>query len=101
MGDEWGVLIGWCGFDEIYRVVFGEFIVVIGVLNFGKSEWIDVLICNLNRNKKWMFGFCFMENKVCEYVRKLLEKYIYWLFFDVLYVRFNLCMSKEDLENGK
>lgn len=37
---------------------------VTGVPNSGKSEWIDALLCNLNRNKSWTFALCSMENKV-------------------------------------
>lgn len=42
-----GVFMGWCNIDNNYRIVSGEFIVVIGVSNSGKLEWVDVLMCNL------------------------------------------------------
>lgn len=101
LGDERGVSTGWRGLDDIYRVVPGELTVVTGVPNSGKSEWIDALICNLNRNKQWTFGLCSMENKVREHARKLLEKHIHRPFFDAPYARSNPRMSKEDLEEGK
>ncbi|KAG0591560.1 hypothetical protein M758_1G180600 [Ceratodon purpureus] len=101
LGDERGVSTGWRGLDEIYRVVPGELTVVTGVPNSGKSEWIDALICNLNRNKKWTFGLCSMENKVREHARKLIEKHIHQPFFDAPYSRSTPRMGKEDLERGK
>lgn len=101
LGDERGVSTGWRSLDEIYRVVPGELTVVTGVPNSGKSEWIDALICNLNRNKGWTFGLCSMENKVREHARKLLEKHIHQPFFDAPYARSNPRMSKSELEKGK
>lgn len=101
LGDERGVSTGWRGLDEIYRVVPGELTIVTGVPNSGKSEWIDALICNLNRSKKWTFGLCSMENKVREHARKLIEKYIHQPFFDAPYANSTPRMDKEDLEKGK
>ena len=42
----------------------GELTVVTGVPNSGKSEWIDALLCNINRSVGWSFALCSMENKV-------------------------------------
>ena len=42
----------------------GELTVVTGVPNSGKSEWIDALLCNINRSVGWKFALCSMENKV-------------------------------------
>lgn len=47
-----------------YQVVPGELTVVTGVPNSGKSEWIDALICNLNKSSGWKFALCSMENQV-------------------------------------
>ena len=101
LGDERGVSTGWRSLDEIYRIVPGELTVVTGVPNSGKSEWIDALICNLNRNKNWAFALCSMENKVREHARKLIEKHIRQPFFDAPYANSAPRMSKEDLEKGK
>lgn len=46
------------------QIVPGELTVVTGVPNSGKSEWIDALLCNLNRSVGWKFVLCSMENKV-------------------------------------
>ncbi|CAM6056228.1 unnamed protein product [Sphagnum tenellum] len=101
LGDEKGVSTGWRSLDEIYRVVPGELTIVTGVPNSGKSEWIDALICNLNKNRHWTFALCSMENKVREHARKLIEKHIGQPFFDASYANSIPRMSKEDLERGK
>ncbi|CAM6106005.1 unnamed protein product [Calypogeia fissa] len=101
LGDERGVSTGWSGLDDFYRVVPGELTVVTGVPNSGKSEWIDALLCNLNRNKSWTFALCSMENKVREHGRKLLEKHLAKPFFDAPYANSIKRMSKVDLDKGK
>jgi ribosome biogenesis GTPase A len=45
------------------QVVPGELTVVTGVPNSGKSEWIDALLCNINKQCGWKFVLCSMENK--------------------------------------
>jgi hypothetical protein len=57
------------------QVVPGELSVVTGVPNSGKSEWIDALLCNLNRTKGWTFALCSMENKV------LIIHFLHWWIF--------------------
>lgn len=49
------------------QVVPGELTIVTGVPNSGKSEWIDALLCNLNRSVGWKFALCSMENRVGTY----------------------------------
>ena len=46
-----------------FQVVPGELTVVTGVPNSGKSEWIDALLCNINKECGWKFVLCSMENK--------------------------------------
>ncbi|KAI3682971.1 hypothetical protein L1987_83390 [Smallanthus sonchifolius] len=65
------------------EIVPGELTIVTGVPNSGKSEWIDALLCNLNRSAGWKFALCSMENNVCLYGRSV-ER-----------------MSLEELEVGK
>ncbi|KZV29364.1 twinkleprotein, chloroplastic/mitochondrial-like [Dorcoceras hygrometricum] len=101
LGFELGVSTGWRALNELYNVVPGELTIVTGVPNSGKSEWIDALLCNLNRNVGWKFALCSMENKVREHARKLLEKHIQKPFFDVRYGKPGERMSVEDLEQGK
>ncbi|XP_019156442.1 PREDICTED: twinkle homolog protein, chloroplastic/mitochondrial isoform X4 [Ipomoea nil] len=96
-----GVSTGWRGLNELYNVVPGELTVVTGVPNSGKSEWIDALLCNLNRSVGWKFILCSMENKVREHARKLLEKHIRKPFFNVRYGNDAERMSVEEFERGK
>ncbi|RAL54295.1 hypothetical protein DM860_001423 [Cuscuta australis] len=96
-----GVSTGWKSLNELYNVVPGELTVVTGVPNSGKSEWIDALLCNLNRNVGWKFALCSMENKVREHARKLLEKHIRKPFFDVRYGKSDVRMSLDEFEQGK
>ncbi|RVX15731.1 Twinkle-like protein, chloroplastic/mitochondrial [Vitis vinifera] len=64
LGFELGVATGWRGLNGLYNVVPGELTIVTGVPNSGKSEWIDALLCNINRSVGWRFALCSMENKV-------------------------------------
>lgn len=101
MGYEFGASTGWTALNELYNVVPGELTIVTGVPNSGKSEWIDALICNLNKSDGWRFALCSMENKVHEHARKLIEKYIKKPFFDVRYGESVERMSPEEFEKGK
>jgi len=101
LGYEFGAPTGWKSLDQLYNVVPGELTVVTGVPNSGKSEWIDALICNLNKSCGWKFGLCSMENKVREHARKLLEKHIKKPFFDIRYGESVERMTIDELEEGK
>eukprot|EP00850_Spirogloea_muscicola_P006984 SM000034S12738 [mRNA] locus=s34:435986:444507:- [translate_table: standard] len=101
LGDERGVSTGWQTLDEMYRVVPGELTVVTGIPNSGKSEWIDALLCNLQRQQGWTFALCSMENKVRDHSRKLLEKYTGSPFFDALYSNGIRRMTPDQLAEGK
>ncbi|KAJ9673502.1 hypothetical protein PVL29_023204 [Vitis rotundifolia] len=87
--------------EVIENVVPGELTIVTGVPNSGKSEWIDALLCNINRSVGWRFALCSMENKVREHARKLLEKHIKKPFFDAGYGESIERMSIEEFELGK
>ncbi|KAK1432512.1 hypothetical protein QVD17_09409 [Tagetes erecta] len=101
LGTELGISTGWKALDDLYNVVPGELTVVTGVPNSGKSEWIDALLCNLNRSVGWKYALCSMENNVREHARKLLEKHTQKPFFDVRYGKDVERMSLEELELGK
>ncbi|KAK8581374.1 hypothetical protein V6N13_144403 [Hibiscus sabdariffa] len=100
-GYELGVSTGWRTLDNLYNVVPGELTIVTGVPNSGKSEWIDALLCNLNKSVGWKFALCSMENKVRDHARKLIEKYIKRPFFDAGYGSDAERMSVQELEEGK
>ncbi|XP_054801260.1 twinkle homolog protein, chloroplastic/mitochondrial isoform X2 [Prosopis cineraria] len=101
LGYEFGISTGWRNLDDLYNVVPGELTIVTGVPNSGKSEWIDALLCNVNRIAGWKFALCSMENRVREHARKLLEKHLKKPFFDVRYGDSVERMSVEELEQGK
>ncbi|KAG6491651.1 hypothetical protein ZIOFF_046587 [Zingiber officinale] len=123
LGYELGVSTGWRAVDEYYKVVPGELTVITGVPNSGKSEWIDALICNINKSDEWKFVLCSMENKVClltflilsykridkknlglqvrEHARKLLEKHIKKPFLNARYCGSAERMSIDEYEKGK
>ncbi|CAM8890812.1 unnamed protein product [Rhodiola kirilowii] len=101
VGYEIGLSTGWKSLNELYNIVPGELTVVSGVPNSGKSEWIDALLCNLNKSAGWKFALCSMENKVREHARKLLEKRIKKPFFDTRYGASVERISIDDLEEGK
>ncbi|KMZ68891.1 hypothetical protein ZOSMA_228G00230 [Zostera marina] len=100
-GYELGVSTGWKSVDEFYKIVPGELTVITGVPNSGKSEWIDSLMCNINRDRGWKFALCSMENKVQEHARKLLEKHIRKPFFQASYGASVERMSISEYERGK
>ncbi|XP_025813466.1 twinkle homolog protein, chloroplastic/mitochondrial-like isoform X2 [Panicum hallii] len=100
-GDELGIRTGWKSMDDLYKVVPGELTVVTGVPNSGKSEWIDALLCNINKECGWKFVLCSMENKVREHARKLLEKRIKKPFFDARYGASAERMTPDEFEAGK
>ncbi|KAI4299773.1 hypothetical protein L6164_033200 [Bauhinia variegata] len=101
LGYEFGVSTGWSDLDELYNVVPGELTIITGVPNSGKSEWIDALLCNLNKIAGWKFALCSMENNVRDHARKLLEKRIKKPFFDARYGESVERMSVAELEEGK
>ncbi|XP_042415854.1 twinkle homolog protein, chloroplastic/mitochondrial-like isoform X1 [Zingiber officinale] len=101
LGYELGVSTGWRAVDEYYKVVPGELTVITGVPNSGKSEWIDALICNINKSDEWKFVLCSMENKVREHARKLLEKHIKKPFLNARYCGSAERMSIAEFEKGK
>ncbi|XAR50779.1 DNA helicase [Bertholletia excelsa] len=98
---ELGVSTGWRSLDRLYNIVPGELTIVTGVPNSGKSEWIDALLCNLNKSVGWKFALCSMENHVREHARKLLEKRVKKPFFDARYGESVERMTVDELDQGK
>ena len=66
---------GWPALDDFLTIREGDFTVVTGIPNHGKSEFIDALMVNLARHHGWKFGLCSFENQPEEHVAKLVEKY--------------------------
>lgn len=75
-GWEKGVSTGWESLDKHYTVRPGEFTVVTGIPNSGKSNWLDALIMNLARNHGWHFGIFSPENQPLEdHMARMIEKW--------------------------
>jgi twinkle protein len=78
-GIDHGLSTGWDNVDKLYRVKKGQWTVVTGVPNHGKSEWLDALACNMITDHGWKFGVFSPENypletHVQKYIKKLIGK---------------------------
>lgn len=77
-----GLSTGWPEVDEFITVREGDFTVVTGIPNHGKSEFIDALLVNMARLHGWKFALCSFENQPEEHVAKLAEKWAHAPFWD-------------------
>ena len=67
---------GWPPVDELYTVLRGQWTLITGVPNHGKSEWLDALMMNLAQ-AGWVFPIFSPENQPHElHVAKLMEKFL-------------------------
>jgi twinkle protein len=72
-----GTSTGWPKLDELYTVGLGQWTVVTGTPNSGKSEWVDALMVNLAMREEWRFFIYSPENwPLALHHSKILEKYI-------------------------
>lgn len=75
-GWERGVETGWEDVDSHYTVRPGEFTVVTGIPNSGKSNWVDALTVNLAAIHGWRFAIFSPENQPLEdHMARMIEKY--------------------------
>lgn len=96
-GWELGVSTGWDELDKFYTVRPGEFTVVTGMPNSGKSNWLDALLVNLAAFHGWHFAIFSPENQPIEdHMGRVIEKYIGQPFSDGPTPR----MSDENLRTG-
>jgi twinkle protein len=67
---------GWRAVDEFYTVLPGQWTVVTGIPQSGKSEWLDAMLVNLaEKTKSWQFVVYSPENfPTATHVIKILEK---------------------------
>jgi twinkle protein len=71
-----GTTTGWPSLDRLYTVAPGQFTVVTGTPNSGKSEWVDALMVNLALREEWKFFIYSPENwPLAFHHSKILEKY--------------------------
>lgn len=72
-----GSLTGWPSVDRHYTVGLGQWTLVTGTPNSGKSEWVDALMVNLAKREEWRFYIYSPENQPLElHHAKIIEKYI-------------------------
>ena len=76
-----GCSTGWPNVDRFYTVASGQFSIVTGIPNHGKSSWLDALLVNLLKTpcngKPWKFWICSPEQQPTElHIAELLERYI-------------------------
>lgn len=72
-----GTLTGWPSVDELYTVALGQWTLVTGTPNSGKSEWVDALMVNLAKRENWKFIIYSPENwPLALHHSKIIEKYI-------------------------
>jgi len=82
-GLDKGVSTGWPCLDQIYTVRPGEFTVVTGIPNSGKSNWLDALTVNLAREQGWNFAMFSPENQpLSDHMARIIEKYVGRPFHD-------------------
>ena len=82
-GWEKGVSTGWPQLDHYYTVRPGEFTVVTGIPNSGKSNWIDALTVNLAAHHGWRIAVFSPENQPLEdHMARIIEKWSGMPFHD-------------------
>lgn len=97
-GWEKGTETGWAEVDRFYTVRPGEFTVITGMPNSGKSNWLDALLVNLAASYGWIFALFSPENQPLEdHMGRMLEKYAGQPFTDGPTPR----MSREVLKDSK
>lgn len=70
-----GSLAGWPSVDPLYSVMPGQWTIVTGMPQSGKSEWLDALLVNLAEQELWEFCLYSPENyPVVTHLIKLIEK---------------------------
>lgn len=72
-----GSSTGWPSIDKLYTVGLGQWTVITGTPNSGKSEWLDALMVNLARRENWKFYIYSPENwPLALHHAKLIEKFV-------------------------
>jgi len=76
-GTPKGFQIGLNSFDEHFSLYTGMCLVVTGIPNMGKSDFVDMMCCGYNRNYDWKIAYASIENEPRElHIDKLLRKII-------------------------
>ena len=97
-GFEKGVETGWVNLDCFYTVRPGEFTVVTGIPNSGKSNFVDDLCVSLSQLHGWNFAIFSPENQPVEdHMSRIIEKWAAQPFNDGPTPR----MTRETLDSAK
>lgn len=82
-GKRGGLKTGWRNLDPLYSVRPGEWTLVTGIPNSGKSNWLDNLASNLAVIHGWRFGVFSPENQPLEdHFARFVEKHSRIPFFN-------------------
>lgn len=74
-GVQRGCLPGWEPINELYSVKPGQWTVVTGIPNHGKSTWLDCMLLNIAESDGWRIGMFSPENQpIQRHVSGLIEK---------------------------
>ncbi len=65
---------GWVEMDEFFTPFLGEFIVITGIPNHGKSTWTNAMVCNLVKAHGLNATFASFENNPMRDLRPFLRK---------------------------
>jgi hypothetical protein len=75
-GREPGLHPGWENLNQLYTIKRGQFTIVTGIPNVGKTPFLDNLTMNMAKNHKWKIAICSLENPALEdHLSTLLEIY--------------------------
>ena len=72
-----GTPAGWPSIDKLYTVGLGQWTLLTGTPNSGKSEFLDAMMVNLAKRESWKFVIFSPENWPLElHHTKIIEKYV-------------------------
>lgn len=75
-GIQRGALTGWTVLNEYYSVCAGQWTVVTGIPNHGKSTWLDCMLLNIAESDGWRIGIFSPENQpIRRHLAGLVEKH--------------------------
>jgi twinkle protein len=75
-GGAKGLSTGWLCLDKYLKVTEGQMMIITGVPQSGKSEWMDALMLNMIRNFNWKWAIYSPENyPIPFHFQKLAEKW--------------------------
>lgn len=77
--------LGFKEFDDLIKWVFGRMIVITGIPNSGKSQFLDQLLLLLAAKYKWKIGYFSAEKKTPYHIAKLIQLHTGRMFFSKQY----------------